>query len=1319
MNSQLTSRLPKLLVVDDEPDNLDLLYRTFHREYKVLRAENGPAALEILAQEGDVAVIISDQRMPLMRGVEFLALAATQYPDIIRIILTGYTDVEDLVEAINAGKVFKYVTKPWNAEELRVVVKQALDTHNVLKVRTRELSRSLRRESLLNTVINTIRNAQYGKSGGSPLKQILQRVVESVGNLLEVDICILRQFQEEQLVNEWFVYQKPHGSRPGRGTRPCAPASNSSNESVATKERLRSIVEEHSAESVAPPTTADRSSIGATQPNPTESREEVFNARSDFPENSSARIHTEEPSTNSSSPFPNLSSYPSPLEQTVWETREVEVINDVWTHERFTGDSPEIRQRAIASQQLDIRSTLVVPLISRQELVAVLALHRCGEPYVWQDDEIQLVVMVADQAALALSQARAYEQVQSLAKQQALVNTITTAIRSTLDPQEIFTAITQKLGQALQVDGCTLSLWREDDDFVQCVGLYDGKLSQVLEPQTDIEIDKWRDNEKPRWQNYPAIPPHQQVATPNHLPQSIVPIAGNPVLQQLVNTLQPVAIDDLTRHPEMNGFDLPLRSPARALLVVPLLSDSPTSNPSSTVATSGAAERISGKIIGSITLRQTHKPRQWLSSEIALAQAVASQAAIAVQQSQLYQKTRLQAERLLELDRQKTEFFQNVSHEFRTPLTLMIGPLESAVEQQKDLSYSECAIALRNSRRLLRLVNQLLDIQRLDAGRMQASFRPCDLVEFVSQIVEAFRPYCERKNISIHTQLTPCTDLYLDLEKFDKVLYNLLSNAMKFTNSGGKITVKVEPAGDHIRMQIIDNGIGIRTEQIPHLFERFRQAEGSVNRSYEGSGLGLSLVKELVELHGGQISVESTYSQGTTFNLWLQTGTDHLPIDQVLEVPTEILFNRATVELADLDMDLPISPEEDQNLSQNSSSVRVPLKEAQIGLVVPRERAKEDEHKNITSKDPQPSMPTPQSRLLVVEDNLDVQAYVSRILRREGYQVFTARDGEEGFRIAQERRPQLIITDLMMPVVSGLDLIHLIRNSQELKGTPIVLLTAKADENTRIEGTEKGADAYLAKPFNDRELLAEVKNLLALKANEQRVLELNTYLTESVLKRFLPPSMVQKAAKGELLLDLNPEPRLITTLFSDIVGFTQLSNTLRARRVAELLNEYLEAMTSAVFDNGGTIDKFMGDGILAIFGAPEELTANEQVRRAVAAARAMLHSLNQLNQRWCEQGILGGNGLPLVQFRCGIHQGTAVVGMFGGKQRSDYTAIGPSVNIAARLQQAAKPNSVLVSAAVADYLEDDAITKFSPLQLKGIDETVLAFAIKQEWLDQT
>ncbi|MCY7277589.1 MAG: adenylate/guanylate cyclase domain-containing protein, partial [Phormidesmis sp. CAN_BIN44] len=184
-----------------------------------------------------------------------------------------------------------------------------------------------------------------------------------------------------------------------------------------------------------------------------------------------------------------------------------------------------------------------------------------------------------------------------------------------------------------------------------------------------------------------------------------------------------------------------------------------------------------------------------------------------------------------------------------------------------------------------------------------------------------------------------------------------------------------------------------------------------------------------------------------------------------------------------------------------------------------------------------------------------------------------------------------------------------------------------------------------------------------------------------------------------------PEPRMITVLFSDIVGFTQLSNTLRSRRVAELLNEYLASMTRAVFENGGTVDKFMGDAILAIFGAPEELTPNEQVRRAIAAARQMYRSLDELNTRWQAQGI------SQVQFRCGIHQGTAVVGMFGGEERADYTAIGPSVNIASRIQEAAEPNCILVSAAVADYLDEGAITKVSPLELKGVDETVLTFSV--------
>lgn len=1180
---------PKLLVVDDEPDNLDLLFRTFHREFKVLRAENGPTALEVLAHEGDVAVIISDQRMPLMSGTEFLSLTATQYPDIIRIILTGYTDVEDLVEAINSGKVFKYVTKPWDDEELRAVVHQAVDTHNVLKARTRELRRSLRQESLLNAVTNTIRSALT-------YREILQTLSATVGQMLEADACVVRSFHDGHLDDEWFVHLD---KAPDFLSKVFVNSSQS-------QELLSTAQEKPAKEAVIP-----------------ESELEAFKAL---------------------------------LAEAIWQTDEVRVIQATELDTASTSDDDPIfeRQRQIL-QEAKIQSSLIVPLSFQKELVAVLTLHQWGEPRTWQEDEVQLMVMVADQAALALSQARAYEQVRALAKREVLINTITSAIRSSLDPQEIFAAITQQLGQALHADGCALSLWTQEDEFVHCVGLHDASHPGVVAANVSANVSESGTNSLYASNGQKSTANsflEEEGITPRSLPQSTVPIENNPVLRQLMLTQQPVVLSDLEKYPEMNVPELPIRNPARALLVVPLILD--------------------GKIIGSISLRQNHQSRRWQPSEIELAQSVAAQAAIAVHQSRLYQKTRQQAEQLLELDRQKTEFFQNISHEFRTPLTLTIGPLESAVAQKQGLSYEQAAIALRNSRRLLRLVNQLLDLQRLDAGRMQSNFRPCDLVEFVSQTVDSFRTYCQKKEIALKTELAECPEIYLDLEKFDKVLYNLLSNAMKFTPAGGSITVILQPAGDHCLLKVIDTGIGIRPDQIPHLFERFRQAEGSANRSYEGSGLGLALVKELVELHGGQISVESTYGEGTTFTVWLQTGTAHLPANQVIEVQAEVQPNRAAIELADVEME---------------------AQEEAMPEILPVS-AQSNEAKAST--------------ILIVDDNPDLRTYVSSILREQGYQVRTARNGAEGFDATQNYHPHLIITDLMMPRVSGLDMIRMIRQEEELKGIPIILLTAKADEDTRIEGVEQGADAYLSKPFSDRELLAEVRNLLALKENEQRVAELNTYLTESVLKRFLPTSLVKRAAKGELVLDLRPEPRMVTVLFSDIVGFTQLSNTLRSRKVAELLNEYLAEMTRAIFDNGGTIDKFMGDAILAVFGAPEDLTPNEQVRRAVAAARQMRRSLHQLNDRWKEQGI------EQVQFRCGIHQGTAVVGMFGSAERADYTAIGPSVNIASRIQEAADPDAILVSAAVADYLEEDEIVKHSPLKLKGVDETVLTFAVKPE-----
>ncbi|MFK8182848.1 MAG: response regulator [Phormidesmis sp.] len=1112
----------KILVVDDEPDNLDLLYRTFYRDFKVIKAQSGQDALERLSQQDDIAVIISDQRMPGMSGTELLRVTADRYPNSIRIMLTGYTDVEDLVEAINEGKVFKYVTKPWEEDDLRTVVNQAVDTHSVLHARTQELNRVVRQETLLNAITNTIRSAQTSQ-------EMLKTIVETLGTAFELDYGIVKPLAEAEINSPSFHY------------------------------------------------------VGTAVPD-------------------SRRV---EDSTELSADSLAL------LENTVWQTaftQHLEVPEDVV-------ESAPNEACVAAYQSLDIHTSLLIPLTCKQDTLAVLALHKCHQKP-WQESEIKLLTTLADQAALALSQTWTYERVQSLAQREVLINNITQALHASLEPSEIFATITQKLGQALYCDRCTLSLWTETDS--QCVGRYDA--TDVLSPT---------------------------------LPEPSVELEKDAIFSRLLATKQPVVINTA----DSTEGNLSVRGivAAKALLAVPLLAES--------------------KITGCIVLQQVHCERQWQPDEVSLALAVANQAAVAVQQANLYQKSRHQAEQLLELDQQKNAFFQNISHEFRTPLTLTIGPLESAVERGEGLDAEQSAIALRNSRRLLRLVNQLLDLQRLDAGKMQPTFRPCDLAAFTAEVVEAFQPYCERKQITLTTDIEECAQAYLDMEKFDKVLYNLLSNAMKFTPAGKSITVRLKDRNGAACLQVQDEGIGIRADQIPHLFERFRQADGSANRHYEGTGLGLSLVQELAELHGGEVSVQSTYGEGTTFTIQMPLGSAHLPADQVVEQLLTTEKGRAAVELSDIEM---ASATADR-------SVTLP----------PEAEGSQAEPASFEG-----------SHILVVDDNPDLRAYVSSVLQRKGYKVRTAEQGAAGLEMATTYQPDLIISDLMMPGVNGLEMIARIRKDSALQGTPIILLTAKVDDETRLEGVEQGADAYLSKPFNDRELLAEVRNLLALKSNERKVAQLNQYLTESVLQRFLPPALVKKANEGELQLDLRPEPRLVTVLFSDIVGFTQLSNTLRSRRVAELLNEYLETMTHAIFNNGGTVDKFMGDAVLALFGAPEEMSPNEQVKRAIAAARQMYNDLDGLNARWAEQGI------GPVKFRCGIHQGTAVVGMFGSSERSDYTAIGPSVNIAARIQESATAETILVSAAVADYLDEQEIVKFDPLKLKGIDETVLTFGVK-------
>ena len=517
------------------------------------------------------------------------------------------------------------------------------------------------------------------------------------------------------------------------------------------------------------------------------------------------------------------------LKLTVNTTEDITIIED--HHHNWGENSSFDRATSLAYQQANIRSTLSVPLLCQQDLVGVLVLHHCKDVHIWESEAIRLAMMIATQAALAIAQVKAYEKLQALAQRESMVNSLTAAIRSSLEPEAIFAAITKELGQALEVDACTLSLWTSKDEFVQCVAFYN-----------------------PREQDNAVSSIQLQ---PKNIPNtSSVPISENPILQELLITKKPAVLEDLEEQKEMARQELRWHSRARALLIVPLIVD--------------------GEIIGSITLRQSGSSRCWGTSEIELVEAVAAQAAIAVQQARLYETTKQQAVQL------------------------------------------------------------------------------------------------------------------------------------------------------------------------------------------------------------------------------------------------------------------------------------------------------------------------------------------------------------------QER--------------------------------------------------------------------------------EQKVKQLNNYLTESVLKRFLPEAIVNRAAVGELVLDLSPEPNIVTILFADLVGFTSLSSYLEANSLARLLNEYLEAMAKAVFEQRGTVDKFIGDGIMALFGAPEDLPPQEQAQRAIASARSMQRYLNQLNQSWQAKGIFSANS-PL-QLRCGIHQGRAVVGMFGGRQRKDYTAIGKAVNIAARLEQAATPGSILISAVVAAWIEDKEIQQGRSLKLRGIKEELQVFSLK-------
>ena len=418
-----------------------------------------------------------------------------------------------------------------------------------------------------------------------------------------------------------------------------------------------------------------------------------------------------------------------------------------------------------------------------------------------------------------------------------------------------------------------------------------------------------------------------------------------------------------------------------------------------------------------------------------------AQIASALANARSYAEERRRAEALAEIDRAKTAFFSNVSHEFRTPLTLMMGPLEDTLRDgslDADLR-DNLAVAHRNSLRLLKLVNSLLDFSRIEAGRLQAHFVPTDVAALTAELASVFRSAIERSGLALTVACTPVADVYVDRDMWEKIVFNLLSNALKHTHRG-EIAVGLAPAGDQFELRVADTGSGIPEDALPQVFDRFYRVPNARARTHEGAGIGLALVREFVNVHGGSVRVASSIDVGTTFTVTIPRGRTHLPDERTSVTP------------------LPLGG------PRHAGAFVEEALSWQPAALVRRDAA---------------AAPPDADTVLLVDDNADMREYV-RMLLSTRFRVRTAADGVEALAEIERKRPDLVLTDVMMPRLDGFGLLKAIRADPALQELPVVFLSARAGEEARIEGIDAGVDDYLVKPFSARELHARVANTLLM-----------------------------------------------------------------------------------------------------------------------------------------------------------------------------------------------------------------------------------------------
>lgn len=422
---------------------------------------------------------------------------------------------------------------------------------------------------------------------------------------------------------------------------------------------------------------------------------------------------------------------------------------------------------------------------------------------------------------------------------------------------------------------------------------------------------------------------------------------------------------------------------------------------------------------------------------------------------------RERSEALMEIDRAKTIFFSNISHEFRTPLTLVLGPIQDLLNEPdtKEINRYRMGVAYRNVLRMQKLVNTLLDFSRIEAGRMDARYTRVDVVAFTRELASSFRSAIEKAGMQLLLTSGPITgEVYVDVDQWEQILLNLISNALKYTHDGS-IAVYIEQAGDQLLVRVSDTGVGIPEDQLGRIFDRFHRVESVQGRSQEGTGIGLAMVKELVRMHHGTISVSSQLGRGSTFTIAIPMGRKHLPADKIVE-PSIVGLKYAESFVTEAMKWLPVG--EDGDLRAGGQHVG----DMRMGVA-------EDTRMGDDPDEMAMDILTEGGTVLLADDNADMREYVKRLLSRQ-FVVITATDGEDAYRKVLEYRPDLVLTDVMMPRLDGFGLLEKIRLHPQVRHVPVIILSARAGEEAKVEGLEAGADDYLIKPFTARELLARV-----------------------------------------------------------------------------------------------------------------------------------------------------------------------------------------------------------------------------------------------------